>query len=107
MTTIEYNKQKDYKKISYKLTASGHAGYAPEGYDIVCGAISILLFTLANALDDFGADNLKVDLEPGDTTISCTASYGDIEIDSFFKFAMEGLELLEEQYPDYVEILEE
>ena len=107
MTTLEFQKKKDSKKITYRLSASGHAGYAEVGKDIVCSAISILLFTLASALDDFGADHLKVELEPGDSTISCTASYGDVEIDSFFKFVLEGLELLEEQYPDYVEILEE
>ena len=107
MTTIEFTKKKDFKKIKYSLTATGHAGYAQVGQDIVCSAISILLFTLANALDDFGAADLKVSLEPGESEISCTATWADEEIHSFFKFVMEGLELLEEQYPDHVEILEE
>ena len=39
-----------------KLTmrAEGHAGYAPAGQDIVCAAVSSVLYTLAGLLDANG-----------------------------------------------------
>ena len=107
MITIDYQKEKLRRHVKYSLTLDGHADFAPVGQDIVCSAVSILLFTLANSLSDSGAENLEVSLEPGDSSISCTASYSDFEIDTLFKFAVIGLELLEEQYPENVEILSE
>ena len=35
----------------YSLAASGHAGYAPAGQDIVCAAVSVLAQTLANKVE--------------------------------------------------------
>ena len=37
-----------------ELTAQGHAGYAPAGQDIVCAAVSSVLYTLAGLLDANG-----------------------------------------------------
>lgn len=34
------------------LTAEGHAGYAPQGQDIVCSAVSALMYGCWNALSD-------------------------------------------------------
>lgn len=107
MITIEYQKEKESRHVKYNLSLEGHAGYAPVGQDIVCSAVSILLFTLANALSDSGVEDLDVSLEPGDSHISCTATYADIEIDTLFRFTVIGLELLEEQYPENVEFLAE
>ncbi len=107
MITIEYSKEKRSRTIQYSLSAEGHAGYAPEGQDIICAAVSTLFCTLANALSDSGASELDVCLEPGNSGICCEAAYSDFEIEAMFRFAMIGLEMLEEQYPDYVEILEE
>ena len=52
MITVEYQKEKENRHVKYSLSLDGHAGYAPVGQDIVCSAVSILLFTLANALSD-------------------------------------------------------
>ncbi len=106
MTTISLKKEMVGRSFHYELSATGHAGYAPVGQDIVCSAVSILFFTLANALSDSGVGELDVKLDPGDSTITCICSCNDIEVESLFKFAMVGLELLEEQYPDNVEIFD-
>lgn len=37
-----------------ELTAQEHAGYAPAGQDIVCAAVSSVLYTLAGLLDANG-----------------------------------------------------
>ena len=36
----------------YELTIDGHAGYEEKGKDIVCAAVSILFYTLAQALTE-------------------------------------------------------
>ena len=60
MTTIIY----DEKGKDMSLQASGHAGYAPKGQDIVCAAVSTLMQSLAYSVDsgtvtcDPGGDNI-------------------------------------------------
>ena len=49
MTTITFFKENgEYTG----LVADGHAGYADEGQDIICAAISVLITTTINALDE-------------------------------------------------------
>ena len=43
------------------FTVSGHAGYAREGEDIVCSAVSVLVINTVNALDKFTDDVFSVD----------------------------------------------
>lgn len=47
MITIIY----DEKGKDMSLQASGHAGYAPKGQDIVCAAVSTLMQSLAYSVD--------------------------------------------------------
>lgn len=56
-----------------KFTISGHAGYAPEGSDIICSAISALGHTAVGALQDLA--HLRVDYRTRDTEgyMECTA----------------------------------
>lgn len=60
MITIIY----DEKGKDMSLQASGHAGYAPKGQDIVCAAVSTLMQSLAYSVDsgtvtcDPGGDNI-------------------------------------------------
>lgn len=48
-----------------KITASGHAGYAPKGQDIVCAAFSVLSLTLERAVDTLTDDEIEINLESG------------------------------------------
>lgn len=61
MTTIIY----DEKGKDMSLQASGHAGYAPKGQDIVCAAVSTLMQSLA-----YSVDSGTVTCDPAGTT-SC------------------------------------
>ena len=36
---------------AYELHAKGHAGYRNEGHDIVCAAVSILLYAMIESID--------------------------------------------------------
>ena len=39
-------------KGSYELHAKGHALYSKSGQDIVCAAVSVLIFTLLESIDE-------------------------------------------------------
>ncbi|MBQ0001815.1 MAG: ribosomal-processing cysteine protease Prp [Clostridiales bacterium] len=41
------------------FVSKGHAGYAEEGYDIICAAVSALIINTVNSIDTFTEDQLK------------------------------------------------
>ena len=47
----------------------GHAGYAEEGQDIVCAAVSALIITTVNSLDEFTDEKIEVDEYDGYVSI--------------------------------------
>ena len=47
----------------------GHAGYAEEGQDIVCAAVSALIVTTVNSLDEFTEDEIEVREDDGYVSI--------------------------------------
>jgi uncharacterized protein YsxB (DUF464 family) len=47
------------EKYIYKFTVSGHAGFAEEGSDIVCSAVSILVINTINAIEAFTGEKAK------------------------------------------------
>ncbi len=94
--------KKDNQQVSY-LNISGHANFAEYGSDIVCSAVSMVSYTIANALlnesDDFLLsindnefifdDNIKSD----NTKLLLTTLFN-------------GLLMIEDQYQDYIKIEE-
>lgn len=89
--------------VFYHLDATGHAGYSMNGDDIVCASVSTLFYTLANYLDQKGADDLTGDDE-GNFTIECKGLYHDEVVHTAFQMTVMGLMLLEENYPDNVQV---
>ena len=51
MTKVTVYKNEQNECVGFK--AYGHAGYAEEGEDIVCAAISVLTINTMNAIDTF------------------------------------------------------
>ena len=47
----------------------GHAGYAEEGQDIVCAAVSALIVTTVNSLDEFTEEEIEVREDDGYVSI--------------------------------------
>ena len=43
----------------------GHAGYAEEGYDIICAAVSVLTVNTINSIEAFTSDQFAVRQEDG------------------------------------------
>lgn len=96
-----------HKSIGYHLRAEGHAGYKTDGTDdIVCASVSVLFYTLANYLEQIGADDL-VGNDEDDFLIECKALFQDEAVHTAFRMTVFGLNLIAEQYPDNVTVIEE
>lgn len=63
MINIQTRKQNN----TYEIVLSGHADYAPHGKDIVCSAVSVLVYTLAECADRHGCKWIERKLSEGQT----------------------------------------
>ena len=62
MITVEIRKSNgEYVGFSSK----GHAGYAEEGYDIICAAVSVLTVNTINSIEKFTDDAFKAEAADG------------------------------------------
>ena len=94
----------------YSLAASGHAGYAPAGQDIVCAAGFGLAQTLANKVEAAARSGrlLTSCVQHGETfVVQALPKPGpnNLMVASWFDFVEEGLRALAEAYPDNVELM--
>lgn len=80
-----------------QVTVSGHAGYAPAGRDIVCAAVSALVYALAGYLEETGQAE-RVDIRRGFADIRGTAGAAALAL------VRCGVEQLAQAYPGCVEI---
>lgn len=107
----------EVKRHSGGIEIKGHAGYAKPGKDIVCAAVTILIYTLLQSLADLTdtefEDNIPESNETDNTKNNDALPFGDVVIkygnlsekaqalvDSFFI----GIEFLADEYPDYVRL---
>mgnify|MGYP004572954043 CR=1 FL=1 len=90
MITIIY----DEAGQDMSLQASGHAGYAPKGQDIVCAAVSTLMQSLA-----YSVDSGTVTCDPGGENILRVQASRSLDTLAKFELVTDGLMLLAQQYP--------
>ena len=85
-----------------KITASGHAGYAPKGQDIVCAAFSVLSLTLDTAVKKLTDDDIRISLESGsmEARWQQISPQGQLLINAY----IEGVKALAENYPEYITV---
>ena len=96
MITIIY----DEAGQDMSLQASGHAGYAPKGQDIVCAAVSTLMQSLA-----YSVDNGTVTCDPGGESILRVQASRSLDTLAKFELVTDGLMLLAQQYPANVQFV--
>ena len=93
-----------------RLEEAGHANYAEKGQDIVCAGVSILTNALANALEEAeerGRCSLETKERDGYAMITADPSMGNRqEIKAYFRMAVTGLKMMQEEDPKNVEIRE-
>lgn len=96
MITIIY----DEKEKDMILQASGHAGYAEKGSDIVCAAVSALMQTLAYSVD--GGTVTRSQDDCNILTVQAEQSFDNM---AKFELVTDGLMLLAKQYPENVQFV--
>lgn len=71
MTQITFYRDHKGKPVGFQ--AKDHAGYAEEGQDIVCAAVSVLVINTVNSLETFTDDQFEVQEDDGYVSFHFTA----------------------------------
>ena len=87
------------------LVCRGHAGYAEEGRDIVCAAVSVLAFTCANALESVAGVQAKVEEKDGFLSIFLPENAGH-DAQTVMNTVLQGFRDLCDAYPKYLQLKE-
>lgn len=95
---IEVTQHKD------KISIRGHANYAEHGKDIVCSAVSVLVQTLIQSVENLTADRIEYSMSPGTVDIKfwSLSDQSKVLIDSFFI----GIKGIAEAHPANVKLTE-
>lgn len=82
-----------------RVTVQGHADYAPRGEDIVCAAVSALVYALIGALEEDGLIRELV-VRPGFVTVAARKE------DKAFDVVRCGIAQIAARYPQCVKVRE-
>ena len=95
----------EVKRLKSGISVKGHANYAPHGQDIVCSAVSTLVQTLIQSVEELTTDKITYDMKPGTVLIKfwCLSDQSKVLIDAFFL----GVKGVATSYPAYVKVIEE
>jgi len=101
MTTITYTEDNNIH-----IAVRGHSGYAESGADIVCSAISLMIISFVDLLDDLEQeDKIKIlSFEQGDGELE--VEYNDPMGFTIYPVKMMriGFLALQEEFPSYVKV---
>ena len=106
MTKCEFFTEED--RIT-GFSISGHSGYAENGKDIVCAAISAIVTMAEATINDVCGAKAKVRVKEEDARITLTLPAACDEEESV-QAVLAGMLLtlcnMRDEYPDYIEVLE-
>ena len=85
------------------INISGHAMYAEPGSDIVCSAVSMLSYAIANKIISIDE---QFDLLITDSQFEFINNLSNSTIDVLLETLYEGLLMVEDQYSKYINIEE-
>lgn len=93
----------------YTVKAEGHAGAGVYGSDILCAAVSVLMQTLANEVENAakGGSVAKGNVERGHGWMKVEVTpFASTEnmVDAWVNFVKDGLEAIAQDYPDNVNL---
>ena len=94
----------EIKRLKDGISLKGHANYAPHGQDIVCSAVSTLVQTLIQSVEELTTDKITYDMKPGAVIIKfwCLSDQSKVLIDAFFV----GVKGVATSYPAYVRVID-
>ena len=107
MTRVEFFSQDD--KIT-GFCCQGHSGYAEEGADIVCAAVSATVSFASNTITDVLGVRAKLKVKEDEARITLTlpTSYEDEDaVQAVLQGMMLTLTSWRDQYPDNLEVVME
>ena len=104
MITVEIRKSgEEYAGFSSK----GHAGYAEEGYDIICAAVSVLTVNTIKSIEKFTDDAFKAEAADGMVRWKFTELPLSKEAHLLMDSLVLGLQDIQENYgKKYIKIIE-
>lgn len=86
---------------SFRVT--GHSGLADSGSDIVCAAISVLVYNAINSCERFAGVSLPME-DDGDTLYCKLPQQPSDAVRLLMNSLFYGVEQVADQYPEYVRI---
>lgn len=93
-----------------EITVSGHAGFADEGEDIICAAVSVLTISILNGLSEIvGRKDLEEIVKDGYTHFIIPKASNEmqkIKTDTLIATYALGIKGVKEAYENYIEIIE-
>jgi uncharacterized protein YsxB (DUF464 family) len=113
MTTITFFKKNG---VYYGFKETGHSGFAEEGNDIICSALSAMTMLIINAIEVSYASDVEytIDEKTTDITVIAKAALPSEDCDEKKQYAVSGLfyayylqlcDLLEDYY-DFIDVKE-
>ena len=91
------------------FSVSGHSGYAEEGQDIVCAAVSAVVSMAEATINDVCGAKAKVRVKKEDARVTLTLPTSCDEEDSV-QAVLAGMLVtlcsMRDDYPDYIEVME-
>ncbi len=87
------------KLIGFRI--SGHAGFALNGRDVVCAAVSSAVQLTVNLLDNF---ECSPDVKVGDNVIRCTIGNDAAESSKILEELKRHIEAVIEEFPKTIKI---
>lgn len=102
MVCITFRQQSDAE--TPVLRATGHAGSGDRGNDIVCAAVSILLYTFADAVEKVAGAEVSVE-DFDEYRMFIKKSGSQDRLIAVTETILLGLSSLTEQYPEHVRLI--
>ncbi len=99
ITVTIYKHSNQYKGFR----CEGHAGYADEGYDIVCAAVSVLTVNTVNSIETFTEDAFSGEEKDGFISCMLTESVSH-ETTLLMDSMVLGLTSIQENYDNYMQL---
>jgi uncharacterized protein YsxB (DUF464 family) len=83
-----------------------HAGYAEEGQDIVCSAVSALVINFVNSLDVLTGDSYQVDVQEDEAKMNVVFTEElSAEGSLLLRSLILGLQSLEEEHGQHLDVI--
>lgn len=94
------------RDITDIVEVTGHAEHSESGSDIVCSAVSMIMYTIANKLDQLEKFiTIEIDEKTGGY-MQIEVIKSDDETKLLIDTLILGLKMIEEQYDEYIDIRE-